>query len=104
MFGGIQGGKHMPCTSSPWQLMFSDKWCLGAVSRLSDRPRAGESIAIALVFALRARVRAKLRVREESAVARGGQTKLSGWSVRPARPATPLVQLAYIFASCYVHS
>ena len=46
-------------------------------------PRTGKSISIALAFALRACVRAKLRARDDSSVARVGRTNLWGPSVPP---------------------
>ena len=43
-----------------------------------DLPRTGKSISIALAFALRACVRAKLRARDVSAVAGGGPLQFVG--------------------------
>ena len=60
-----------------------------------DLPLTGKSIPIALAFALRACVRAcdaKLRERDDSSVARGGQMQVPGQpAVHPAvRAAVPL--------------
>ena len=49
-----------------------------------DRTRTGKSISIALAFALRACVRAKLRARDDSAVAGGGLINFVGRSGWPA--------------------
>ena len=65
-----------------------------------DLPRTGKSIPIAL--ALRACARAKLRVRDDSAVARVGQINLS--VVRPSGPRGPetlSLLLAWVFVRMF---
>ena len=57
-----------------------------------DLPRTRKSIPIALAFALRACVRAKLRGRDASAVAGVGQMQVPGGpSPRPAGPRSRLL-------------
>ena len=70
-----------------------------------DSPRTGKSISIALAFALRACVRAKLRVRDDSAVARVGLMDFPGGpSVRPSGrrgPRTLSLLLAWVFVRMF---